>query len=180
MVFYTSSANCFNYNITIYSSSSCGLLYYIYEPEFPISTQIEIRYCMKENEDIYYTTFPSFYIQKFYSVGQTEGNNVSCTENSYSFWYKDTSHYFYVPSSSINNFLNINTLELSNNYNGTCRLPDIDPNNNNGIVFLHQGQNNLLSSGSTYDISKMLIYIMKILNIVQDILKNILNVLKMI
>ena len=108
---------------------------------------------MKDNEDIYYTTFPSIYIQKFCEGGQTGGNNVSCTGSSCSFCYKDTSHYFYVPPNTYH-LLNMDTLELTNDCEGTCRLPDVDPDTNNGYCLFKPGQNNLLSCGSTYDTSK--------------------------
>ena len=50
--------------------------------------------------------------------------------------------------------LDMDTLELTNDCNGNCRLPDVDPDTNNGYCLFKPGQNNLLSCGSTYETSK--------------------------
>ena len=127
----------------------CGLRYRLNDPEFPMSAQENMSW-LYGNEDVYYTTFPSIYIQKFCAGGQTGGNNVSCSGSSCNFCYKDTSHYFYVPSGSSSHLLDMDKLELTNDCNGTCRLPDVDHATNNGYCLLKPGQNNVLKCGSTY------------------------------
>ena len=154
---------------------SCGLYYQTYEPNIG-SQNNSLRTFMRNSIDVSYTTVPDIYILKLCKGGQLGGNKDDCTGESGDFNYLSTSTYFYPTSTNISNgkrLLNLDSLQPTNDCEGNCRLPDVpEYTYKSGYCLFKPGQNNLLSCGSTYET--------KILNVVQDILKYILNVLKMI
>ena len=143
-------SSCFNCGY----ENNCGLPYYTFEPDISNTPYYNvIGDWLKNNENVFYGTYPNIYTPIFCEAGKVGGINITCSGSTCNYCYKDTSHYFYVPSGSYH-LLDMNTLELTNDCNGNCRLPDVDPNTNNGYCLFKPGQNNLLSCGSTYETSK--------------------------
>ena len=99
--------SCFECN----TGNDCGLAYQIYyEDSDQIISPVLYRYkeLLKEDDDVFYTTFPDIYQPYFCDPGQSGGNNIPCRGGTYPACMRNSTALFWPKSDYY--YLNLDTL----------------------------------------------------------------------